>query len=136
MNDSQKKHFLHLFCGDSERLIHASEVIEVIPMVQLRKEDDDKSDPHYSGLLDYRGQVIPVFNLPGEDPEYLDPANFIVITRKNDEYASVIASDVDDLIEIAQSDISTVRLTGDREIEVGKLDGRVVKILSPSEYFR
>ena len=133
MNTAQTEQFLLFRRNDAERLINASDVIEVIPMVHLRKEHDDQENPRYAGLLDYRGKVVPVFDLIADPASQLEIENFLIVMHHAGKLAAVIATGVDDLVTLAGEQLTHIQVSADKYIDVGKTEDRVIKILSAGE---
>jgi chemotaxis-related protein WspB len=84
-----RTHVLHLFAGDQRYALPSAHVVEVVPSVPLRKVPG--APAAVAGLLDYRGQVVPVVDLarrlgaPPAPPAY---ATRIVVCERSVAHAT------------------------------------------------
>ena len=53
---------LIMHAGEQVLALHSDAVIEIIPLIQMRAVP--KTEDHLAGLIDYRGTLVPVIDLP------------------------------------------------------------------------
>lgn len=129
------KHFLRFRSGDVERLVDAAEIVEVVPMVALRAGDGDIAHEKYAGLLDYRGHVVPVFDLAGRSGACQRSDSFLVVLGNEDEKTAVVATEVDEVVQLDNDCLSTLKVATARSILVGKVGQDMVRVLTVAELY-
>jgi chemotaxis signal transduction protein len=97
-------------------------------MVALQEVTLD--DPDCIGMLDLRGQVLPVYAPGAEGPP--SAAHFIVVSAVNSEPIGLVVQDVGDVVHLDR-DAVVRRSTRGREVEVGRLGTGLVPLIDLAE---
>lgn len=127
------KEFLYFQSALGSRLVSVAEVVEVIPMVALQKESLENK--LFCGLLNYRGQIVPVFDFAdGSTQRTLDPQAFLIVTQYNGKPVALLAQEVNQIIAITSEDISLIAPAGAPSFSVAKLGDEMIRIVCPKEF--
>lgn len=130
------KQFLHFQSGVGKRLVPVDDVVEVIPMVALQR-DDETYGQHFCGLMNYRGHIVPVFTLSqyaSEDCSNID--YFLIVAGMGDAMVAVLAQEVDYLVTVEAGDITTVRPREGQPFMVAKINEEMVKVVNPQDFLQ
>lgn len=110
------------------RLLPLEQVQEILPMVAL--QDVTLDDPECIGMLDLRGQVLPVYAPGTREPP--SASHFIVVTALGDEAIGLVVQNVGDVVHLDSDDVVR-RTTRGREVEVARLGSGLVPLLQLGE---
>lgn len=128
--------WLRLRCGEQAcalELLKIREVMLPVPMLPLRG-----ADPAVSGVINLRGQVVPVVDLGlhfGGQPVEATPATRIVVLEHGNAVLGLRVSGVEEIIVIDPATIEDARVSqlapvGDQRIRgIARPAGRVVLLL-------
>lgn len=134
MKESQ---YLHFESSVGKRLISVAEVVEVIPMVFLQREASDVHQQNFCGLLNFRGNIVPVFNLSAyEQSSCFAISNHLIIASTEAGLVGIVALEVDYLVDIQATDLRDVSPTQGQSFMVAKIDSDMVRIVSATEFIR
>lgn len=125
MSDS----FVSLVVRGEARLIRLDRVREVLPMVALQEVTLDH--PACLGMLNLRGEVIPVYTLDPARPP-LDPSQFIVVTTRDGEPLGLVVEGMGEVLEVDPERVQRRRVR-DRDIEVAYVEEKVIPVLDPQD---
>lgn len=121
--------FLHIVSGDGPHLIALADVVEVLPMVWLDRGSED-GGPHYCGLLNYRGEVLPAFAVSDRDLEPREqPQWMLVVVRSETGSGAWVVRDVLGVLQVDSAQVSRPALGGARPVAVVEIDGALVRVL-------
>jgi chemotaxis signal transduction protein len=102
-------------------------------MVSLQREITDNQ--HFCGLLNFRGKIVPVFDLvKSEERHILDINAFLVVTHSDGRDAALIAIEVNGIVDIEDTAISTITPIDQPAFHVAKLGNDMVRLASPQEF--
>jgi chemotaxis signal transduction protein len=110
------------------RLLPLEQVQEILPMVALQEVTLD--DPDCIGMLDLRGQVLPVYAPGAHGPP--TASHFIVVSSVDSEPIGLVVQDVGDVVHLDR-DAVVRRSTRGREVEVGRLETGLVPLIDLAE---
>jgi chemotaxis-related protein WspB len=115
-----------LFRIDDDRYgVDIADIVELLPQVPLQKLP--KAPGYLSGLLNYRGKIIPVIDLPmliaGRPVKPLLSSRIILIKPdKNDERCfGLLSESVTETVKIADEDFTTTGIDDDTNTFVDKV---------------
>jgi len=110
------------------RLLRVAEVREIVPMMAFERADDDEG--RYKGLINLRGEIIPIFELDA-CPVQLSTERYIVISESEDSPLGLLVDDVHDVVEIPASQVAVRSVGAGRSEAFARLDSAVIAVLSP-----
>lgn len=110
------------------RLLPLEQVQEILPMVALQEVTLD--DPDCVGMLDLRGQVLPVYAPGAEAPPAA--SHFIVVSALEGEPLGLVVQNVGDVVHLTGEAVVR-RTTRGREVEVARLETGLVPLLDLAE---
>jgi len=126
--------YVHFVSGLGSRLIHVEEVVEVIPMVMLDESGTDSSNS-LRGLFNYRGKIIPVFDICSDAVKTtLGADKFLIVTCVDDRSLAVVASEVNQLVSVELSDISHITPVGESSFLVAKVNDLMIRIINTADF--
>ena len=129
------KQFLHFHSSAGRRLIAVDQVIEVIPMVWLQREAADDANQYFCGLLNFRGEIVPVFTLSMYEAKFHnDPNLFLIVADTDQGMVAVLALEVDYLVEVPDSAVSQINAIGGKVVNAAKVDDEMIRIVVPREF--
>lgn len=132
-----KKAFIHFTTANGERLIDVVEVVEVIPMVWLERDTDALSNDYYIGLLNYRGQIISVFDPAGGAKHFQpNPDHFLIVCRSSSQTIALIATEVHQLVEIEKQEITQIDALNQASFSAAKLKDKIIRIVCTNDFIR
>lgn len=135
LSDKQHGKFLRFTSGIGERLVDAGDIVEVIPMIALQRDSDDDENPRFCGVFDYRGHIVPVFDLqPYRDKNIQNPDIFLVIVYGKASLLALVAYDIDDLVEVEADNINEVRPESGTPFRVAKIQENLIKVVNPDRF--
>ncbi len=125
--------FLHFQSSAGSRLVRVSQVVEVIPMVALQHEQTDSNQ--FCGLLNYRGKIIPVFDLLRADENaLLDMKAFLIVTQCYGSDVALIACEVKLIFELMVEAVQIIAPANLAHFEVAKVEGEMVRVVNLQEF--
>jgi len=128
------RQFLHFQSDTESQLLPLGMVVEVIPMVHLDYEEEEGNEL-YRGILNFRGDMIPVFQLEGEgegnaNSNLLDYFLIIVNIEENDKIA-LLVREIYGVIEAEERSYSEVETGGAFPVLVAEIKGQLTRIFHP-----
>jgi purine-binding chemotaxis protein CheW len=84
------KQFVIVSVALRKRLIRLEEVREIVPLMALAEVEGRRG--LCRGMVNLRGQMIPVFDLAGPDAR-LSPSRVIVVTRMSNENVGLLVDE-------------------------------------------
>lgn len=111
------------------RLIRLDEIRSVVAMMELHEVEGRAGACR--GLINLRGEVIPVFDLGGAD-RAMPPSRVIVVVEHGRTLAGLVVDDIVNVIDVPAGDIATRHVGGARPIEVARLDHDLVPVVDAS----
>ncbi len=126
-------HYLHFESSLGSRLVSVSDVVEVIPLVALQPQESE--DPLFCGLLNYRGKIVPVFDLstPAQD-RLRDTQSFLIVAQCEDHGIAFLAKEVNAIIDVTPELISEIRPASSPAFHVAKWADNILRIVEPREF--
>lgn len=110
-----------------------SDVREIVPMMSL--EGIESGGKTCRGLLNLRGEILPVFDLSGPDAP-LAPSRFILVSRAGHDPIGLIADDVVDFLSVPEGQVVS-RLVGDaRTVLVARVGDELIPVIEPADVLR
>lgn len=131
------KQFLHFQSSAGRRLIAVDQIIEVIPMVWLQREDSDAANPFFCGLLNFRGKIVPVYTVSNYQEKFAcDPSAFLIVAETEQGMIAVLALEVDYLVSVNTLEISQISSAGGKVVNAAKVDDEMIRIVVPREFLQ
>ena len=129
--------FIHFTTANGSRLINVAEVVEVIPMVWLERDSDAVDHAFYIGLLNYRGNIISVFDPAGGAKQFqAHPDHFLIVCSNGIQTIALIAMEVHQLVEIEAQEIQQIDALNQASFSAAKLKDKIVRIVSTDDYLQ
>jgi purine-binding chemotaxis protein CheW len=122
--------FITIFAAGRRRLVRLSDIIEIVPMMALEKIDVQQGNCR--GLANLRGEIIPVFDLSGNDAP-LSPSRFIIITHLEQTPIGLIADEIYDVVTVPAENIASRPIGEDVSLLVARIEESLILILEPSD---
>ncbi len=131
MVESQK--FVVVSVSMKRKLVRLADVSEIVAMVALSAEDSALGN--FRGLLNLRGEAVPVFDLRGPNAP-LASSRFILVSQADTNPIGVIVDDVHGVVTVASERLA--RRTVDREcsVDCAEIDGQLLTVIQPTEAAR
>ena len=125
--------YLHFESSLGSRLVSVSDVVEVIPLVAL--EPQESQDPLFCGLLNYRGKIVPVFDLSASEKNRLhDIQSFLIVAQCEEHGIAFLAKEVNAIIDVSPELISEIRSNSSPTFYVAKWADNLLRIVEPREF--
>lgn len=130
------KSYLEFNLGDMSYAVNLLKVREVIPVPEMTPIP--KSPPHVCGLMNLRGQIIPVIDLrkkmgitPSKDKSQMG----VIIFDLDDHFAGVVVDCIQKVLNVNQASISPVPENESKDYYLGiiNIDGRLCIWLEPTK---
>lgn len=129
--------FIHFTTTNGPRLINVTEVVEVIPMVWLERDSDAIDNAYYVGLLNYRGNIISVFDPAGGAQHFKPhPDNFLIVCSNGIQTIALIATEVHQLADIDKQEIRQIDALNQTSFSAAKLKDKIIRIVTTSDYIK
>lgn len=129
--------FIHFITARGARLINVSEVVEVIPMVWLERDSDAVESAYYIGLLNYRGQIISVFDPAGNAQNFLpSPEGFLIVSSNGQQTIALLADEVNQLVEIDTESVREISAIDQQAFSAAKVNGQIIRIVTTADYLQ
>lgn len=125
--------FLLFSTALGQRLVSVESVVEVIPFVKLQQEQSD--NPLFRGLLNYRGQILPVFDFMAAGNALAeDYSSFLVVLDGEQGLFSLVAQEVNQLLQVAADDVFAVNAAAGAPFAVAKAGDAMIRIVSVGDF--
>ncbi len=119
---------LLLVTSEGEKvLFRLDDVVEVLPMLALSGAAEGRG--RFRGLLNLRGQVVPVHDL-SDAARPLAEDRFVVVSRLGEGMVGLVVDDVLDVVDLPLSEQS---IGGGRTLVVAQSDQDLLTVLEPSQ---
>ena len=129
--------FIHFTTANGPRLINVTEVVEVIPMVWLERDSDAIDNAYYIGLLNYRGNIISVFDPAGGAQQFVpQPDHFLIVCSNSVQTIALIATEVHQLVDIDKDEIRQIDALNQASFSAAKLKDKIIRIVTTSDYIK
>ena len=123
--------FVRFDTGAGPRILPIENVVEVIPTVHL-DETQAAGAPEYRGLLQYRGQVLPVFDLGNTTTGTYLPVDWYLVVASTDAGMFALAvSDVHHVIEVDISQCTSMDTGMGQRVDVVHLGKDILRVAGP-----
>lgn len=123
------QYFVLLKIHDRTRLMRLSDIREVVSLMALAKIDGGHGGA-CRGIANLRGEMIPVFDMAGEDAP-LTPTRVIVVTRYGNDHVGLLVDDVTDVIGIAEDHIAVRNVGGGRTSTMVRMNDVIMTVMEP-----
>lgn len=110
-----------------------SEVREIVPLMALGDAGLGGS-ARCRGLLNLRGESIPVFDLSGPESPLL-PTRLILITSLQGSPVGLVVDEVHDVVDVPAADVSRRPVGPGRELLVARVGEELLPVLEPERLF-
>lgn len=125
--------FLLFSTALGQRLVPVESVVEVIPFVKLQQEQT--ANPLFRGLLNYRGQILPVFDFVAAANALVeDYRSFLVVMQGEQGLFSLVAHEVNQLLRVAVDDVFAVNAAAGESFAVAKAGEAMIRIVSVEDF--
>ena len=125
--------FLLFSTAAGQRLLPVQDVVEVIPFVKLQPENSN--NPLFRGLLNYRGQILPVFDfVPASQGVAADYRCFLVVVQARTGAFCLVAQEVNHLLAVPDDGIFPVTAAPGQQFDVVKSGDAMIRIVSMEEF--
>lgn len=129
--------YVHFVTNHGPRLIEVTEVVEIIPMVQIDASQRSSGNREFAGLINYRGKIIPVFDITnGESCREPDINHFLIVAATAANSLAIIATEVTQLVSVIDSDISSIKPLNGESFRMAKVHEHMVRIVKTDEFVR
>ncbi len=120
--------FIHFTSAGKHMLLHIEDVSEVVPLMSLTGVDHMGGSCR--GMLNLRGEMIPVFDVqaPGEEVNQL--SRLILVSRRSSTLG-LLVDDVVDVVVVPPSQIAERPLGGGKRATFARLEDAVLPIFEP-----
>lgn len=123
-------HFIHIRARTRELLVRIRDVSEVVPVMTLTDIGNLSSDCR--GMLNLRGEMIPIFAVEGPADAGLELHQLILVARCGGEPLGLVVDDVVDVVVIPDEQVALRRIGGGKVGTFGRLGDAVLPVLDPS----
>lgn len=123
------RRFLRVAAGGKDVVIALDAVREVVAMCTVTPADPVVGSVR--GVIDLRGDVVPVVDLTGP-AEPLRPSRSILVCPVAEGLVGLVVDDVLDLVEVPPSDVSAPDRTHGRPAHA-RVGGRLLTVLEPTD---
>lgn len=129
--------YVHFITDSGARLIAVSEVVEIVPMVMLDQSKTGESVSGFKGLFNYRGRIIPVFELSADkNIKPLDVSHFLIVTSVSGSSIAIVATEVNQLVSVLSSDISHINPLGEQSFSVAKVNDSMLRVVHTRDFLQ
>jgi len=111
--------------GGEKLLFRLEDVVEVLPMVALSGVAQARG--RFRGLLNLRGEVVPVHDLSDSD-QPLAQDRYVVVSRHSGELVGFV---VDDVLEVVDLPLRGQPLGGGRSLVVAQSGQDLLSVIDP-----
>lgn len=126
----QTRQFLHCRPAEDDRLVRLEDIVECIPMVQI-DEQHRPDNPHYRGLLHFRGRVLPVVDLADDGLQPLQPQWFLLVLCAEDRELALVTRRVFQIASYPSHSCDRVDIGADDALTVVSTDSRMLRVIEP-----
>ncbi len=123
---------LTVVAGGARRLFRVADVREVVPMMRLHDPGDAAG---CRGLLNLRGEVVPVFDLVKKEGK-IETTHLIVVTTVEEQLVGFIVDDVTDVVHLGDEELVSRRLGNGDERHMALIAGEVVPVVDVTQALR
>ena len=123
-------HFIHIRARDRQMLVRIRDIAEVVPVMTLT--DISSFSGGCRGMLNLRGEMIPIFSIEGAANGDLELHQLILVARCGDEPLGLVVDDVIDVVVIPDEQVAVRRIGGGRVGTFGRLEDAVLPVLDPT----
>jgi len=127
--DQDVEHFLLIQLDEQRMALRLENITEIVPAMALAA--DSQVNSHYRGILNLRGEMIPVFD---PFPSPLDEiARMIVVLRDDGEPMGLMVDDLVDIIALEAERVTSRSIGRGQSATFARLDEGVLRVLDPEE---
>lgn len=112
--------------GGEKLLFRLEDVVEVLPMLAL--SGVAQAHGRFRGLLNLRGEVVPVHDLSDPD-QPLSQERYVIVSRRSEGLVGLL---VDDVLEVVDLPLREQALGGGRSVVVAQSDQDLLSVIEPS----
>lgn len=128
------KQFVIVTVAERKRLIRIEDVREIVPLMALAEVEGRRGACR--GLVNLRGEMIPVFDLAGADAR-LSPSRVIVVARMpQNECIGLLVDDVHDVVTVPGERVATRPVGGGQVTTVVSIEDEILSVLEPADALR
>lgn len=124
------RQFLHCRPADGDRLVRLENIVECIPMVEL-DEQHRPDNPHYRGLLHFRGRVLPVVDLADDSSQALQPTWLLLVLCTEDRELALVTRQVFQIASYPSDRCKRVDIGSGDTLTVVSSDSRMLRVIEP-----
>lgn len=123
--------FLHFATALGDRLAAIEDVDCVVPMMQLDRVAGE-GGPTCLGLMDLRGEIVPVFDLVAHGTDAAASSDGLLIVLQGDgARVAVFAAAVHGVITVPAAQCTVWAVPGSPAIRSANVAGQIIRILHP-----
>ena len=123
-------HYLHATARGTPLLLRIEDVAEVLPAMRLG--DVGAGADGCLGMLNLRGEMIPVFEVPGSGASAGDPlSRLILVSRTGPDPVGLLVDDVLDVVQVPPDQLAVRSLGRGRRALFARLGELVLPVVSP-----
>lgn len=123
------EHFLLIQLADQKMALRLENITEIVPNMALAT--DPEVGDHYRGILNLRGEMIPVFDRAPSEGDAV--ARMIVVLRNQEDPMGLMVDDLVDIVALPAERVSTRSVGRGRTATFARLDDGVLRVLDPAE---
>jgi len=122
--------FLMYSVRSRRRIVRVSDVREIAPLMALDLVDEAQGN--FRGMMNLRGDVVPVFDLDAADAP-LHPSRLVLVTQRTDTLVGLIVDEVHEVITVDESTIAARPIGNGIVVSAIRFAGELLTILDPNE---
>lgn len=122
--------FVLVQTGERKKLVHIDAVREIVAMMAV--EDLDERTGRCRGMVNLRGDVVPVFDATGSDAP-LHPRRFILIAPMGDGPVGLVVDDVLDVVAVPEDHVLQRPVGPGRSARLVRIDHDLFPVLEPTD---
>jgi purine-binding chemotaxis protein CheW len=128
-----EQYFLMVSVLHRRRLVHVADVQEIVALMALTEIDGQRGSCR--GVMNLRGQIVPVFDLSGPRAA-LSPSRFILVSRSGAQLVGLIIDEAHHVVAVPAEQLMLSPAGEGSSTLVARIDDDLVSVLDPTEAIR
>ena len=125
MTEDVKKQYIVVKIGSEQYGIDIGFIDNIVRMQKITRIP--KSQPYFKGVMNLRGEVVPVMSVRGkmglEDDVYTNKSRIIILKLENLGLIGIIVDEVKEVINLGESDIDRNVSNANRRADANYING-------------
>ena len=124
--------YLRFTVRGRRRIIRVTDVREIAPAMELDELDDlDEARRSFRGMMNLRGDVVPVFDLASSDAA-MHPSRLVLVVERGHELVGLVVDEVHDVVTFDDALVAARSVGPGLVVEAVRHEGELLTVFDPN----